>query len=62
MPTLKRSVANALKRLTGAQIISPSDFGALSEAEHIRRLIARFDIDCVFDVGANAGQYARMHH
>jgi FkbM family methyltransferase len=60
MPTLKRIVANALERLTGARIISPSDIGALSEAEHIRRLIARFDIDCVFDVGANAGQYARM--
>jgi FkbM family methyltransferase len=60
MPTLKRSVANALERLTGARIVSPSDIGALSEAEHIRRLIARFDIDCVFDVGANAGQYARM--
>jgi FkbM family methyltransferase len=60
MPTLKRTVANALERLTGARIISPTDIGALSEAEHIRRLIARFDIDCVFDVGANAGQYARM--
>jgi FkbM family methyltransferase len=60
MPTLKRSVANVIERLTGARIVSPTDIGALSEAEHIRRLIARFDIDCVFDVGANAGQYARM--
>jgi FkbM family methyltransferase len=60
MPTLKRSVANMLERLTGARIISPTDIGALFEAEHIRRLIGRFDIDCVFDVGANAGQYARM--
>jgi FkbM family methyltransferase len=60
MPTLKRSIANVLERLTGARIISPTGIGALSEAEHIRRLIAHFDIDCVFDVGANAGQYARM--
>jgi FkbM family methyltransferase len=60
MLTFKRSMANALERLTGARIVSSTGIGALYEAEHIRRLIAGFDIDCVFDVGANAGQYARM--
>jgi FkbM family methyltransferase len=60
MLTFKRRIANALERLTGARIISSTGIGALYEAEHIRRLIAGFDIDCVFDVGANAGQYARM--
>ncbi len=28
------------------------------EASHLARLFARFDVDCVFDVGANSGQYA----
>ena len=30
------------------------------EWEHRRRLFEHFAIDCVFDIGANAGQYATM--
>jgi FkbM family methyltransferase len=60
MPSLKRSVADAVGRLVGARIVPPHRVGALAEEEHIRRLIAAYDIDCIFDVGANAGQYARM--
>lgn len=60
MPTFKRKIANALERLTGAYIIPPATIGDTYGAEQIRRLIAAFEIDCVFDVGANAGQYARM--
>jgi FkbM family methyltransferase len=60
MPTFKRRMANWFERVTGARIISPASIGSVYEAEHIRRLVANFEIDCVFDVGANAGQYARM--
>jgi FkbM family methyltransferase len=60
MPTLKRKIANALERLTGTRIVSPANLGILYGAEHVRRLISGFQIDCVFDVGANAGQYVRM--
>jgi FkbM family methyltransferase len=60
MPTFKRKIANALERLTGARIVSPANLGALMEAEHIRRLVTGFEVDCVFDVGANAGQYVQM--
>lgn len=30
------------------------------EQEHLRRLLEHYDVDCVFDVGANYGQYADM--
>lgn len=30
------------------------------EQDHLRRLLPLLDVDCVFDVGANTGQYATM--
>jgi FkbM family methyltransferase len=30
------------------------------EQEHLKKLFAKYEVDCVFDVGANLGQYARM--
>jgi FkbM family methyltransferase len=30
------------------------------EANHLRRLLADLGVDCVFDIGANRGQYAEM--
>jgi FkbM family methyltransferase len=30
------------------------------EQEHLKRLLFKYDVDCVFDIGANNGQYARM--
>jgi FkbM family methyltransferase len=32
----------------------------LPEQGHLKRLFAHLDVDCVFDVGANTGQYATM--
>jgi FkbM family methyltransferase len=32
----------------------------LDEERHLRRLLTTFDVDCVFDVGANEGQFAEM--
>jgi FkbM family methyltransferase len=31
---------------------------SLPEREHLKRLLSHLEIDCVFDVGANVGQYA----
>ena len=32
----------------------------VTEERHLRRLFETFDVDCVFDVGANVGQYGQM--
>lgn len=41
--------------------VLPVGHGALAfEWEHLHRFFRHFDIDCVFDVGANGGQYGRM--
>jgi FkbM family methyltransferase len=62
MPSLRRSVADLAERLLGVKILHPNALhpGALVErleAEHLRKFLQRFKIDCVFDVGANEGQY-----
>jgi FkbM family methyltransferase len=57
---IKRVVANYAEALTGTRIMLPEQVGLIFEEEHLRRFFAHFRIDCVFDVGANAGQYAEM--
>lgn len=62
MPTFKRKIANILEMLSG-NLIVPSDPDELHSAFgriHLRRFFSHFGIDCVFDVGANQGQYASM--
>ncbi|MEM9100430.1 MAG: FkbM family methyltransferase [Pseudomonadota bacterium] len=38
----------------------PGDLNTVHEQVHLRRLFDRFDVDFVFDIGANSGQYAQM--
>lgn len=40
--------------------VCPDELHALHERLHLRRLLKYLNVDCVFDVGANAGQYGRM--
>ena len=55
---LKRSIADAAEKLLGVKIVKPSRLPMLFEERHLERFLDRFEVDCVFDVGANAGQYA----
>lgn len=52
--------SSALSRLASLRVVDTSRLSALPERAHLRRLLAYLDVDCVFDVGANVGQYATM--
>jgi FkbM family methyltransferase len=60
MPTFKRRIANLIERVSGNLVIPPNEFHLMHERVHLRKFFAHFAVDCVFDVGANAGQYATM--
>ena len=60
MGTIGRTIADVLERVTGKHIVAPHAVGALYEVASLRRLVEAFAVDCVFDVGANSGQYAHM--
>lgn len=38
----------------------PGKFNTMLEQIHLRRLMNYLEVDCIFDVGANSGQYASM--
>jgi len=42
------------------RLVDDRELHALWEQQHLRRLFAAYGVDCVFDVGANNGQYATM--
>ena len=56
MGVARRIVERALQ----VQIIPAGRVALAFEWEHLRCFFRHFDIDCVFDVGANAGQYGNM--
>ena len=60
MKSLRRLVADLIESLSGSLIIRPSEAWQLPERIHLRRFFDHFEVDCVFDVGANLGQYAQM--
>jgi FkbM family methyltransferase len=61
--SLKRRVIDAIFGPFGIQIARRGSAWALIEPEQLRRFLREFRIDCVFDVGANTGQYAsRLRH
>lgn len=53
-------VTRIVERALDVQIIPATKVALAFEWEHLRRFFPHFAVDCVFDVGANAGQYATM--
>jgi FkbM family methyltransferase len=58
MASLKRRFANYISSRLGLQLIRNGSASELVESDYLRRFLTAFQIDCVFDVGANVGQYA----
>lgn len=58
--SLKRTAADTMERVLGVRIVRPGGVATVFEEEHLRRFFEHFHVDCVFDVGANGGQYATM--
>ena len=63
MMTWKRRLADRVADHFGVQIAHNGAAWMLIEPEQLRRFLTRFRVDCVFDLGANVGQYAsRLRH
>lgn len=59
---LRRILVDGLERLASkAGVVVVPDWRAclLDGERHLKRLLTHYRVDCVFDVGANAGQFAR---
>jgi FkbM family methyltransferase len=48
------------QRLVSYRLISLRKFSGVWEQQHLKRMLHDYGVDCVFDVGANYGQYAQM--
>jgi FkbM family methyltransferase len=58
--SFRRQIANLIEALSGNLVVPPYEVYRMAEWLHLRRFFRHFKVDCVFDVGANCGQYAQM--
>jgi len=56
--TFKRRLIDGVAKPLGIEVVRKGSAWELVEAEQLRRFLREFRVDCVFDVGANTGQYA----
>jgi FkbM family methyltransferase len=57
---IRRKLADLAEIAIGARILRSENMGFAFEEFHLKRFFSYFQIDCVFDVGANVGQYAEL--
>ena len=55
--TWKRRLLDRIGNLIGFDIVRKGTLWSRIEPEHLDAFLRHFNVDCVFDVGANAGQY-----
>lgn len=57
------NIGNLIERTArrfGVAVVPEWRVASLAAERHLARLLQEFEVDCVFDVGANVGQYGRM--
>lgn len=57
---MKDLLTRIWRKATSLRLIDRRHLYKYWERDHLTRLLSHYDIDCVFDVGANYGQYATM--
>ena len=57
---MTNAISKVAGKLMSLRLMDRRRLYTLPEQEHLRRLLSHLEIDCVFDVGANVGQYATM--
>src|SRR5882724_5760390 len=53
-------IRRVIDKLARMSLVDRSKLAVLFEQDHLRKLLTELEVDCVFDVGANVGQYACM--
>jgi FkbM family methyltransferase len=56
---LKRRFRTSLASVLDAVIVPRREMMGWAEADYVQRLLRKLDVDCVFDVGGNRGQFGR---
>lgn len=57
---IRRRLADLVETAIGAKLFRTENIGAALEEVCLKRFLSYFQVDCVFDVGANDGQYAAL--
>lgn len=58
---LRHAAVRVVERLLNAKVVRPPSAVAVAlEQVHLKRFFEQYEVDCVFDVGANKGQYGLM--
>jgi FkbM family methyltransferase len=58
--SVKRTARLMFEKAFDVHVVYRGQVAPVFEQDHLRRFFKHFNVDCVFDVGANAGQYANM--
>lgn len=58
--TFTQLIRRSLNGLINLRLVDIRKLHIPVESNHLKKLVKYYEIDCIFDVGANVGQYAQM--